>query len=82
MADYFVYWNSVTSNVRIHRAHCGACKNGDGMHRVVGGYRGLKYDWERAKTYAKAVALAGRLERSGITRRNTRLDCGLCHPNL
>jgi hypothetical protein len=79
MPEFYVYSNSIVKKVRVHRASCGACKGGKGMHEGrIGGHK--KTDrWEGAATYQEARALAEKRRRPmGGT--DSRIDCGLCHP--
>ena len=82
MANYFVYWNCVTKDIRIHRSSCPACKDGDGIHEVADSPdRGTKYDWEPAETYTEAEAIAATIEQQeGFARRNTLINCRHCCP--
>jgi len=81
-ADYFVFWNTIVKRVRIHRADCGACNNGRGMHqgRIEAG-RGATYDWEPATSYAEAKeVVAGLMRSKPVLKKSKRIECGLCHP--
>lgn len=81
-AEYFVFWNTIVKRVRIHRAACGACNNGAGMHRGrIEAGRGLTYDWEPAASYSEARALVTALMRTKpVLKKSKRVDCGLCNP--
>ena len=82
MPDYFVFWDEIVGRIRIHRANCGACKYGDGMHegRIYKG-RGSAYDWEPADTYAKACEIVVRLKnRNPVFEKSVQTNCDLCHP--
>ena len=62
MAKFYVYWNAVVRKIKIHRSECGACKGGKGMHEgKIGEARGTADDWEKAKTYQEARAIADHL---------------------
>ncbi|MFZ2468584.1 MAG: hypothetical protein WAW54_09330 [Parvibaculum sedimenti] len=79
MASFFVYWNSIKKTVRIHRAACGACKNGEGMHeRRIDAGRTTTYDWLPYPTYKAALAEAQTQARKLGAK--AKLDCGLCNP--
>ncbi len=80
MAAFFVHWNRIRKRVRVHRANCGACNNGEGMHRgKIDAGRGDTYDWIGAKTYRDALANAETIAaRIGAKAGN----CGMCNPHL
>jgi hypothetical protein len=65
MPDYFVFWDEIVGRIRIHRADCGACRYGKGMHeRRINEGRGSSstFDWEPADTYAEACEIAASLK--------------------
>lgn len=77
MAEYFVFCDRVLKHIRIHKAACGACKNGKGMHggKIEAG-RGDTYVWIPAPTYKEAHTIAEALpsaKNGGEVK-----DCGLC----
>lgn len=81
MSEFFVHWNSIRKRVRIHRAECGACNHGEGMHRgKIAAGRGVTYDWVGFEAYAGALGFARK--RSVEVGATARLDCGLCNPHL
>jgi hypothetical protein len=83
MPDYFVFWDEIVGRIRIHRADCGACKYGKGMHerRINEGRgSGSAFDWEPADTYAKACEIAASLKHRKAFEKSVQTDCGLCHP--
>jgi hypothetical protein len=80
MAAFFVHWNSIRKRIRIHRADCGACNNGEGMHRgKIAAGRGNTYDWIKAKSYDEAVFRATGLNMVIGTKWK---DCGMCSPQF
>lgn len=83
MAPFFVFWNTVVRKTKVHRASCGACKNGQGMHegRIQAG-KGDTYDWVPAASYAEAAAIAASLKRSKpiLASQKSSIECGLCRP--
>lgn len=80
MSAFFVHWNRIRKRVRIHRAECGACNNGEGMHRgKIAAGRGNTYDWIEAETYDDAVVQAKRLDKPIGTKWG---NCGMCSPQL
>ena len=81
MAPFFVYWNSIKKTVRVHRAACGACKNGEGMHeRRIDAGRTVTYNWLPYPTYKAAFEEAQR--QAGRVGAKSKLDCGLCKPQI
>lgn len=79
MAGYYVYWNTIRKRVQIHKAKCGACKDGEGMHKGTrASGRGDTYDWIAAESYQQASALATTSPpaKAGATIK----DCGHCRP--
>ena len=82
MPDYFVFWDEIVGRIRIHRAECGACKYGKGMHgRRSSEGPGRTYDWEPAYTYAKACEIVADLkQRKPALQKSPQEDCRLCHP--
>jgi hypothetical protein len=83
MAAFYVHWDRIVGEVRIHRSECGACKGGAGMHEgKIGAGRGDTYDWEQADTYPEARSIVEALKQSRpqLNRPGARIDCGLCHP--
>jgi hypothetical protein len=82
MADYLVFWDGIVGRIRIHRADCGACKYGHGMHEgKINEGQGSAYDWVPADTYAKACEIVADLKhRKPILEKLVQTDCALCHP--
>jgi hypothetical protein len=82
MPDYWVFWDEIGGRIRIHRAKCGACKYGTGMHKgKIDEGRGSAYDWEPADTYADACEIVADLKhRRPILKKSAQTDCGQCHP--
>jgi phosphopantothenate synthetase len=74
-----VHWNLIRRRVRIHRAECGACNDGKGMHKgKIAAGRGKTYDWIPGDTYSQAKAEA---KASPPARRGAAvIDCRLCDP--
>jgi hypothetical protein len=79
MPEFFVHWNRIKKSVRIHRAECGACNRGQGMHlgKIAAG-RGHTYDWIGFETYEGALPAARKLATQIGSRK--RIGCGLCSP--
>lgn len=71
--DYFVFVNKVVHTVKLHRAPCGACKGGLGMH----GHQSANCWWKgfptRAEAWEYAAEQAGAVGGEGTV-------CGLCKP--
>jgi len=80
MPAYYVYWNAIRKRIRIHRAECGACNNGKGMHhgKIAAG-RGLTYNWVSANSYKQARTLA--ILHAAKVGADV-INCGLCKPQF
>jgi hypothetical protein len=79
MADFFVHWNLIRHRIRIHRADCGACNYGKGMHKgKIAAGKGKTYDWIAADAYGQAKTKG---QASPPARRGAAvIDCRLCNP--
>jgi len=76
---FYVHWNKIHHCVRIHRAACGCCKNGAGMHPWKMATGRTSYGWIAADTYpeARAIAAASPAARAGAAVK----DCLTCRPS-
>lgn len=80
MPAFFVHWNRIRKRVVVHIPKCGACNDGQGMHRgKIAAGRGDTYDWIAAKSYDDATSVA--TERSKAIKTKWK-NCGMCSPHL
>ncbi len=71
VAVFWVYENWTHDRARIHRASCGYCNDGEGMHAVTGNENG---HWLPFDSYYDARA-------SVAMRRPDAGDCRACNPS-
>lgn len=71
MSAFWIYENWVHDRVRIHRASCVWCNNGDGFHDTTSTANG---QWLPFDTYREAAGAAS------VTGRADVADCPTCHP--
>lgn len=74
-SEFWVFIDKPTMKAKIHRAKCGACKNGRGMH----GHQQKQCWWEGFNTYADAWKYAAQ---EAVTMEANPSDCGLCKPRV